>query len=121
MGTDYKIDADRQIIFSRAAGKLTGEDLRGHQQRLRSDPGFDRHFDQLWNFLDVEAIDVSTATVRELASARSFDPGARRAFVVSSDFAYGLMRMFQQLHDGAPEELRLFRSLEEAEAWLGLT
>lgn len=119
MPASYKIDVDARVIRSHTDGVVTDEDLRGHQQRLRNDPGFDPSFDQIWDFREVERIEISTEAVRQLARSRSYAEGARRALVAPRDAAYGLARMFQALHDTAPEDVGVFRTLEEALEWLG--
>jgi len=116
----YRIDRERRIILSTASGVLTDHDIREHQQQLRSDPDFDASFDQLWDHRDVTDFQITTATLRDLATARSFKPGSRRAVVTPSDLGFGLARMFQTLHEEAPEDLRVFRTIEEARSWLGL-
>lgn len=120
MPADYRIDAQRRLISSAGRGAVTDDDLRGHQARLRSDPAFDPSYDQLWDFSQVTRIEVTSEALRELAGSRSFKAGARRAMVTPSDVGFGLARMFQILHDEAPEELRVFRDLGEARSWLGL-
>ena len=95
-------------------------DLKSHQRNLLKDPDFDRGFDQLWDFREATHADVSTATLRELAKSRSYADGVKRALVAPLDVAFGLARMFQSLHDEAPETIQVFRSLPEAETWLGL-
>ena len=46
--------------------------------------------------------------------------GAKVALVASRDEFYGLGRMYEMLRDGSPIEIGVFRSLPEAEEWLGL-
>jgi len=116
----YRIDSESRIIFSTARGVLTEEDLRGHQSRLLADPAFDPKFDQLWDFSEVTKLHVERKAVSHLAQARSFEAGVKRAVVAPSDLAFGMARMFQLLHDQAPEEVRVFRSQEEAQGWLGI-
>ncbi len=121
MPASYRIDVERRMIFSTATGVVTDEDLRGHRERILADPDFGASFDQLWNFQDAAKIDISATAVRQLARARSYEPGVKRAIVTPSDLGYGLARMFQILHDEAPEDLRVFRDLEEAMKWLDLS
>ena len=42
----------------------------------------------------------------------------RVAIVVSSDLAFGLGRMFEAYCGVAPNEVMVFRSMEEAEGWV---
>lgn len=116
----YEIDESQRMIFSRAWDVVTAEDLHDHQGLLTRDPRFDPAFSQLWDLRAIDEVTVESATLRELAQSRSFASGARRALVAPSDVSYGLARMFQSLHDDAPEKVRVFRDVAEARAWLGL-
>lgn len=120
MPARYEIDTERRIILSSASGTLKDEDLQSHQQALLSDPAFAPTFCQLWDFRGIDRVEVSNALLRELAGSRSFAPGAKRAVVASRDLLYGLARMFQIMHDDAPEDFQVFRTLEDATSWLGI-
>ena len=120
MTTGYRIDLERRVIFSSGSGVLTDEDLFDHQARLTGDPEFDRSFDQLYDLREVTKQDVAEGTLRMLAEARSFEPGVKRAVVAPRDVLYRMAQMFQTLHDDAPEEFRVFRTIKEATAWLEL-
>ena len=62
----------------------------------------------------------SSAVLREMAAKPIVNPGVRRAIVTGSLVAYGLARLFQATHDGhgLADEVRVFRKIEEAQAWL---
>ena len=120
MPASFHIDVERRLILSSATDVVTEEDLTQHRQRLVTDPDFDSHLNQLWDFTEVTEIRMTSADVRKLADYRSFETGVQRAIVASTDVSFGLARMFQSMHDTAPEQLRVFRSRSEAEAWLGL-
>ena len=88
--------------------------------RILNDPAFDSSFDQLWDLQGVSTLEVTNETLQSLAQARSYSSEAKRAIVAPRDILFGMARMFQMLHDGAPEDLRVFRTVEEANDWLGL-
>ena len=120
MPAGYRIDTERHAIFSTASGVLTDDDLRGHQKRILADPAFDPSFNQVWDLREVTEVSVSNRALQDLAAARSFSPGAKRAMVAPSDILYGMARMFQLMHDAAPEQVRVFREIAEAEDWIRL-
>jgi hypothetical protein len=120
MPASYRIDGQRRTIFSSAVGLLVDADMRRHQRDLLSDPEFDSTFDQLWDLRGVERNDLTGGLLRDLSKVTPFARGVKRALVAPSDIDFGMARMFQLLHDHAPEEVRVFRTMEEAEAWLGL-
>ena len=121
MTTSYRIDKSLGMIFSSASGVLTDDDLRGHQRAVLADPDFDPHFSQIWDFQGVEDVEVSSETLRLLAESKSYSAESKRAVVAPRDVLYGMARMFQMLHEEAPEAFRVFRTSDEARAWLGLT
>jgi hypothetical protein len=45
---------------------------------------------------------------------------ARRAFVVTSEVAFGLARMFDILTEDRGHELQVFTTMPEAREWLGM-
>jgi hypothetical protein len=76
---------------------------------------------QLADFRFATEVDVTNATIRKIAGLNPFGAGSRRAFVVSSDLAYGLARMYQALTSDALHELRIIRDVHEALEWLALS
>ena len=120
MAASYRIDRELRTVFSQATGLLTDKDLSLHQADLLADPSFDASFDQLWDLRAITDTTVTQRALRQLASSRSYTPESRRAIVAPHDLSFGLSRMFQLLHDSAPEEICVFRNLDEARNWLGL-
>jgi len=120
MPADYVIDSARGTVFSRAWGRLTTDDLLAAQDALRSDPAFDPGFRQLYDFTGVTDIDVTRAAFPRLRARAPFDHTARQAFVVGSQAAYGMVRMYELLHDLTENQFRVFRDTDEAREWLGI-
>lgn len=120
MPASYRIDTSRRLVVTSATGVVSEDDLTGHQQRLRRDPGFDPSFDQILDFRNVTEMPISGESVRQYVARSPWGDGARRAFVCDRDLVYGLARMFEMLSADRPEAVQVFRTLQEAEAWLGL-
>ena len=119
MPSAFTIDAARSLVLSRGWGVLTDRDLLAHARALAVDPRFRPHFSQLTDFRDATGVDVTTATVREMAELSPFGAGARRALVVPNDLIYGMARMFQMMRSGSPDQIDVFRELESAlVAWV---
>lgn len=117
----YQIDIARRLVISRARGTLTDQDLLSHAAALARDLRFRPDMRQLADFREVTKIEIATGTVRQMAGLNPFRVGSRRAFVVGTEGAYGLARMYQILRDRDPDELEVFRALEPALEWLGLS
>ena len=124
MPADYEIDVERQLVHSRAWGHVTDTDLLEHQRRLALDPRFHSDFSQLWDLLGVTNYDAVTADgLKQGAKLHLYGPRSRRAIVATDLGSFGMARMFEAYRDiaGGKEQIRVFRRLEEAWAWLGIS
>jgi hypothetical protein len=120
MPVSYRIDVEGGVVYSRGWGVLTDEEIAAHAQTLRVDPRFDPGFRQIVDFRELTDIRVSGAGVREVARYNPFRRDARRAFVVASDEAFGLTRMFGMFTDSNAETFTIVRTLEAAFEAIGL-
>jgi hypothetical protein len=117
----YTVDPERRLVLSRGWGVVTGEELLGHARTLAADPRFESSFRQLADLRDVTGLDFGLPTVREIARINPFGTGARRAIIIGNDLAYGVIQMYQMLRDRTTQEVFVFRELEPALEWLGLS
>jgi hypothetical protein len=121
MPADYTIDKSQRMVFSKAYGILTDQDIISHQEMLRDDPDFDPGFSQIVDCTKVtKADDLSTDVIYELARRSLFGAESQRAFVAPKKLLYGLFRMFQILTNDYPDELDVFRDMTEARKYLKL-
>jgi hypothetical protein len=119
------VDHDRRRVVAKATGKLAPEDFFRYQQEVWADPEV-RGYDELVDMSGVEAIASPTPeNVRKLADLSvSMDPEGvptKFAIVAPDDLAYGLGRMYgavRELDERGSKEVRVFRTLQEAEEWL---
>lgn len=120
MSTSYHIDMDLGVVYSTASGIVTDQELIEHQSALIKDPEFRPNMRQLLDTRAVSEIQVTPEGVRTIASHNPWRKGARRALVALNETAYGLGRMFELGRAHAEDEFRVFRTMDEARAWLGL-
>jgi hypothetical protein len=122
MSCDYEIDLRHRLVRCRGWGAVTHADITETRLRFTHDPAFHPDFFQLYDFREVTNIDIAADQVRDLASYAPFSRHARRAIVAPQNAVYGLARMFatQREASGGQEQIRVFRSLAEANAWLSL-
>jgi hypothetical protein len=119
MPNSYTIDRVRRLVRSRAWGLLSNDDLREHYAKIAADPSFQPSFRQLADLRQVTALTVDARTIAENAGIPVFDPKVRRAFIASSDVAFGLARMFATYaEERAAQNIQVFREMDAAEAWL---
>jgi hypothetical protein len=117
MPADYQIDRAHRVVYSRAWGALTDEDLANNRAALFADPAFDPGLAQLYDLTDVTEVKVTSVSLLQLAMTSRFAPTARRAVVVSSDEAFGMARMYSIL-SGHEELIQVFRDRAGAMRWL---
>jgi hypothetical protein len=125
MPIDFHIDHDARLVTARGRGTLTHEDILGYQMGVWGRPDV-AGYDELVDMSEVEEIAlISMDAVPRLASLSArMDPPenkSRLAIVAPSDFAFALGRRyetFRGLDPRSTKEVRVFRSLSEALAFL---
>src|SRR5260221_2200018 len=121
MPASYPIDDERRTIFSRAWGVLTDADVVRHNRALIQEPRFRPGYNRLADFRDVTELRLTAEVVSSEAALLRLAPNSRRAFVVSTDLAFGFARMFQLAGAVPDEALQVVRDLESGMAWIGLS
>jgi|SRR5271169_6305144 len=115
----FKIDKERRLVMSTAAGVFTIDEALAHQEKLLKDPDFDPSFSQLWDLTQVTKWEITSADMRRLAQRTLFSSDSRRACVAISDVAFGYARMFEMLRENAGETgIEIFRDLDGALDWV---
>ena len=108
------------ILFTTAVGRVTREDTLAVTRSWMRDPDLPNPILLCRDLrrLDVENIEAFEVRLSARAGA-AFNPppGSRLAFVVDSDAAYGLSRMFAMSED-FPFPVEVFRDRDAAVAWL---
>ena len=118
----FHYDDELDARIATYSGFVDDEDLRTAYDALLASGEFDPAMDVVSDLSEVTRYDVSAEGLRELA--RTFAPynaamaGARLAIVAPKDVIYGMARMFEILRSDAPQEIRIFRDLEEAREWI---
>jgi hypothetical protein len=118
MGMSYTIDAARRLVLTRAWDTLTFRELRDVMTAIAADPAFDPQFASLADLSRVKAVEVDPTEVASVALAPVFGPMTRRAIVAPTDLAFGMARMFATYAGQASQDVRVFRDMAAAEAWL---
>ena len=120
MPCDCELDLERRWVRVWASGVLTFEEMMAARRKFTSDPNFSPDFYQLYDSRAVTRTTLTASQVGEAAKANIFSASSRRAVVAPGGETYGVARMFQIYRDlnAGTEMIRLFRSIEEAEAWL---
>ncbi len=117
MPADYRIDRSERVIYSRAWGVLTYQELADNRAALFRDPAFKPDLAQLYDLTGVTDFEVKSVDLLSHALSSRFAPTARRAVVASSDVAFGIARMYSILI-GREELIQVFRDRPSAVEWL---
>lgn len=120
MPCDYELDLERRWVVVRAAGIVTYDEMMAARRKFTSDPNFRPDFYQLYDVRAVTRTTLTASEMGELAKATIFSPSSRRALVAPGGETYGLARMFQIYRglNSGKDQIKLFSSIEDAEAWL---
>jgi hypothetical protein len=122
MPSECEIDVPDRLVRCRAWGAVTHADITETRLKFTRDPAFHPDFFQLYDLREVTNTDIAADEIRDLASYAPFSHDVRRAIVAPQDAVYGVARMFALRREasGGQEQIRVFRSLAEANIWLGL-
>ena len=121
MPVSYAVDAAQCTVFTSMTGAVTARDLETFVVTLGADPQFDPTFRHLFDCRHIATVDVSGDDMRRLVTNHVVQPGTRRAIVVDDPAIFGMARMFQTLRELEDDQgVHIFRTLEDARAWLGL-
>jgi hypothetical protein len=118
MPASFTVDLARRMVFSRGWGVLVDADLRQTRRGVRATPGFEPDFRQLYDFSEVTEVGLTTDGLQDIARHSPFGRNARRAVVVNSEVAFGMVRMYQILSGRENWHFRIFRDRESALEWL---
>jgi hypothetical protein len=123
MPCSYEIDVANKLVRCRAWGVVTHAEATVTRLEFTADPIFSADFSQLYEFNDVADFEMTHDQMRDLGRWLSpFPPRTKRAAVAPQTAVYGVLRMFAIQHEvsGGLTEIQVFRSIDEAEMWLGL-
>lgn len=119
MPVSYVIDKKNRLVVGTATEVVTLDEILQSRRQMMSDPDFDPNFSQLGDLSAVTKLDVTADEVKMLAETSPFALTVRRAFVGTTLEVYGLVRMFEIVRGlRGDQQIRAFRSREEALAWL---
>jgi hypothetical protein len=117
----YRIDPERRRIWTTCTGNVTPKEISQHFQDLARDPN---RPDRLNVLLDLTEM-TSLPETNQLKSVSNDLKRHQRnmqfracAIVAPRNVLFGMMRMFQVLAQNSFTTSQVFRTTEDAEAWL---
>jgi hypothetical protein len=119
MPFNYTIYKDLRLVLSIIEGRVTSDELKAQQKRMRADPDFDDAFDRLNDLTLATNLDVSGDDVKLLAISDVSSSTSRRAIVTGNPLHFGKSRQFELYH-AERSMVHVFRNRHEALRWLGI-
>jgi hypothetical protein len=117
----YAIDVAGKMLRTSAVNPLTFADVVDHLRQLKQDPLCAGPMDVLLDLRSTNFLPQSTelnAVVSEVSGIRDKVQFGNLAMVAQNDALYGMMRMFEVTARDYFRATRVFRGMNEAEAWL---
>lgn len=125
MPIDYDIIEDKQIVVAKGSGVVTGADVISHLDSLAADARYTAPMKKIIDYRSIESIDISSEDAVTIALKKdTFSPkfrGERCAFVSPGNATYSTSRVHQSLVNTNDINTAVFRQIEEALDWLGVT
>jgi hypothetical protein len=115
---NYVVDPEKRLVSVKFGRKLTVTDIENYAASLRANPQFDPDFSEIADLSEVEELDLQPDEFIRLADKIDpFSLQAKRAFVARTAVQSHAARMHKILR--TQRDFSIFRSVEEAEAWIG--
>ncbi|MGR8949693.1 MAG: hypothetical protein ACU84Q_16750 [Gammaproteobacteria bacterium] len=118
---DIEIDEDIGIIRVTPRRPVTVDDACAAIKEIIDIPGFCPGLPSVWDLRQTELMHINADDIKVISKqANTFKDErgeARIAFIVNSDLAYGLGRMFEMINATSHIDARVFRRYEEGECW----
>jgi hypothetical protein len=122
LATRYEYDAATRVVRIEISGEVREAELVDLAQKLAADETFGPGHAELVDLRAVRHTDVSAPVLRRVAGIfASTDRHASRtrvAVCAPADLVFGLSRMYEAFRAPSGLQLRVFRTLAEAEHWL---
>lgn len=119
----YEIDAAGGRVRLTIRGTLDDHVLADAFRRIYTDPSYEPGLNEITDCREVTEFEMTANGVRRLMGVvgelQTAEQPYRVAIVAPADAVFGMARMYELLQDEGLEEVRVFRSMEAAESFVG--
>ena len=121
---NYRIDRALKMVFVKATGEISIEDLIVQEKMIINDSAFEKGFNTYVDFSEAKPshtvnLDKVKMSRDFVGSIQSWRGKCKWAFYAPSDYSYAFSKMFAILSQDLIIEAKVFRQ-EEAKKWLGI-
>lgn len=123
MVVETAIDIQTGVLMRTVRGAISFEEFTRVIEETLVHPDFRPGMDSIWDLRQADLTNLTREDMRRIVEYierqdETRGTGYKAALVVSREVDYGFTRMYKTYADGLPVRLDIFRSLEEARAWL---
>ena len=121
MPIEHLVDPERRLVEFVLLGAVSREEIETFRRELESLEPRALAYDALVDMRN-GSFDMTTSEIREIANAARAQgwPRTRCALVAPHGTSYTDLKLFELWSSRGPRQYRVFRSLGDACAWLGL-
>jgi hypothetical protein len=120
MGIEYRIDVERELVYTQTTGRITNTVMCEAEIRLANEPLFKSHFSQLADCRGVTTNLVTSEGLVKLAEITPFSHTAKRCYVITEAMAISYANIFGMRSSDSHDYYKICKDLDEAWAWLGI-
>lgn len=121
----HKIYEEYGIVVSTLVRAISDDDLVTAYQELYENERWKPGFNEIVDLRRADMEGVTGEGLRRLSAmvdhyVHGRSEGFKTAIVASDDLPYGLARMYDAISTDSPENVRVFKELDEALDWIGI-
>ncbi len=123
MPIQYEYDDIKNILYEKGTGEVTLSELLDYRKTLVNIPfrsGARGFADYMQAEVDLSYEEIKRVSAATLNAIEELDD-LKFAICANSVLGYGVARMFSILSEKMNFDVSVFKTLEEAQAWLGLS
>jgi hypothetical protein len=124
MPVELAFEKDGAGVVIRGSGVVNAKEILHGNEQVYASHRIDKLRYQLCDYRDVTEFDVSSDDLRAIARqdklASVQNPDLAIAIIGDHDVIFGMGRMWEAFVSEAPIKGKVFRTIEEARAWLGI-
>ena len=114
----YEVSREKRVVAVKFGKLLSVHDVKNYVAALLADPLFEPGFSEIVDLTNVKEVELSSEHAMHLADlVDPFSLQAKRAFIAQSKVQVHAARLHQILRNDE-QNIRIFPSLAEAQAWL---
>lgn len=122
MSVKAHYDPQSSILIFSVEGELTQKMLRDAGEITITSDQYPPDVNTIWDFTHMNYDNIDKAFMEEAMTIRkefiSMRKKANIAYVTGTDFEFGMMRMYEMMSVEIKQGVPIFRTVEEAKAWL---